>query len=90
MQHFSVLHLPHVTAMNGQVKVHVFHFIKKHRKYGHVCLHMQRHNTQREEGVAHLLIYRDDCLAFWLIVPPLLIVPSLACSVASLSLYPEP
>ena len=41
-------------------------------------------------GVAHLLSYRDDCLAFWLIVPPLLIVPSLACSVASLSLYPEP
>ena len=40
--------------------------------------------------VAHLLNYREDCLAFWLIIPPLLIVPSLACSVASLSLYPEP
>ena len=40
--------------------------------------------------VAHLLNYREDCLAFWLIIPPLLIVPSLTCSVASLSLYPEP
>ena len=40
--------------------------------------------------VAHLLNYREDCLAFWLIIPPLLIVPSLACSVTSLSLCPEP
>ena len=40
--------------------------------------------------VAHLLNYREDCLAFWLIIPPLLIVPSLACSVASLSMRPEP
>ena len=45
---------------------------------------------KKVEGVAHLLIYRDVCLAFWLIVPPLLIVPSLACSVTSLSLYPGP
>ena len=40
--------------------------------------------------VAHLLNYREDCVAFWLIIPPLLIVPSLACSVTSLSLCPEP
>ena len=40
--------------------------------------------------VAHLLNYREDCLAFWLIIPPLLIVPSLACSVTSLSLCSEP
>ena len=40
--------------------------------------------------VAHLLNYREDCIAFWLIIPPLLIVPSLACSVTSLSLCPEP
>ena len=40
--------------------------------------------------VAHLLNYREDCLAFWLIIPPLLIVPSLACSVTSLGLCPEP
>ena len=45
---------------------------------------------QKKGGVAHLLNCRDDCLAFWLIVPPLLIVPSLACSVTSLSLCPEP
>ena len=41
-------------------------------------------------GVAHLLYCRDDCLAFWLIILPLLIVPSLACSVTSLGLCPEP
>ena len=46
--------------------------------------------SDKKGGVAHLLNCRDDCLAFWLIVPPLLIVPSLACSVASLSLCPEP
>ena len=40
--------------------------------------------------VAHLLNYREDCLAFWLIFPQLLIVPSLACSVTSLRLCPEP
>ena len=25
--------------------------------------------------VAHLLNYREDCLAFWLIIPPLLLLP---------------
>ena len=50
----------------------------------------KEHNNAKKGGVAHLLNYRDDCLAFWLMVPPLLIVPCLACSVASLSLYPEP
>merc|ERR1711983_280969 len=50
----------------------------------------QRQCLTEKGGVAHLLNCRDDCLAFWLIVPPLLIVPSLACSVASLSLCPEP
>ena len=40
--------------------------------------------------VAHLLNYREDCLAFWPITPPLLIVPSLACSATSLGLCPEP
>ena len=40
--------------------------------------------------VAHLLNYREDCLAFWVIIPPLLIVPSLACFVTSLSLCLEP
>ena len=40
--------------------------------------------------VAHIMNYREDCLALWLIIPPLLIVSSLACSVTSLSLCPEP
>ena len=67
----------------------------KHIKHTKTWMHRQhiKHtttDTTKKEGVAHLLTCRDDCLAFWLIIPPLLIVPSLACSVASLSLYPKP
>ena len=40
--------------------------------------------------MAHFLNYREDCLAFWRMFPPLLIGRSLSCSVASLSLCPEP
>ena len=163
MQPSSVLHLPLVTAMTGQVKVSVVNLVLRPTKFGHgglqdvqgyikvrmslrevahsyclqqkggtrkantstweavlsgmkarkpkqlkpaithtdMCQHVRALKTghmtaysgtgyQKKGGVAHLLNCRDDCLAFWLIVPPLLIVPSLACSVASLSLCPEP
>ena len=86
MQISNMLHLPHVTAINGQVKVSSLTTQEEQKKQED----RGKNSKEKVEGVAHLLIYRDVCLAFWLIVPPLLIVPSLACSVASLSLYPEP
>ena len=35
MQSSSVLHLPLVTAMTGQVKVSVVNFVLRHTKFGH-------------------------------------------------------
>ena len=86
MQISNMLHVPHVTAINGQVKVSSLTTQEEHKNKKTAA----RTANKNMEGVAHLLIYRDVCLAFWLIVPPLLIVPSLACSVTSLSLCPEP
>ena len=87
MQISIMLPLPHVAAIDGQVEV------SSSTTQGELTENKKtaaRTAKKKVEGVAHLLIYRDVCLAFWLIVPPLLIVPSLACSVTSLSLYPGP
>ena len=41
-------------------------------------------------GVVTIADHRGNCIAFWLSVPSLQAVPSFACSVASLSLFPGP
>ena len=66
-------------------------FVNKRHAHKHTVASIGHTLAKATIGlVAHLLNYREDCLAFWLIIPPLLIVPSLACSVTSLSLCPEP
>ena len=90
----NLLHLPPVTAIAGQVKHPTFKNTERtlNKTEATHATHTAAAHTARAKkgGVASLLSCRDDCLAFWLIIPPLLIVPSLVCSVASLNLCPEP
>ena len=44
--------------------------------------------TEKLGVVVHFALSRGHCIAFWLIVPPLQVAPSLACSVSSLSRSP--
>ena len=44
---------------------------------------------ENKGGVVHLAHSRGHCIAFWPSIPPLQVVPSSACSVASLSRFPS-
>ena len=39
--------------------------------------------------IAQLLLFRGNCILFSRTIPSLQVAPSFACSVASLSLYPD-
>ena len=63
-----------------------------HRSHvGSMCvarLRSTREETEKLGVVVHFALSRGHCMAFWLIVPPLQVAPSLACSVSSLSRSP--
>ena len=47
------------------------------------------HKTQKKTGVALLIRHRGHCELLWAVVPPLQVVLSSACSVASLGRFPS-